>query len=68
MPKATLTFNLPEEQDEFSDSFYGWRYRAALDDLDGWLRNKFKYEDQANISIEEVRRKLREELDGIPFD
>jgi hypothetical protein len=41
--KATLEFNLPEEQDELDGANNGWKYRAALSELDGDLRSALKY-------------------------
>lgn len=61
--KATLTFNLPEEQEEHYQALYGHRYKLAIDELDRVLRAKYKYEDQRDISIEEVRKMLRDCLE-----
>ena len=43
MPKAILSFNLPEEQEAFDHAREGdsWRYLVCL--LDAWLREQIKY-------------------------
>lgn len=60
--KATLTFSLPEDQEDFEYAQKGALYSFVLDDLDDWLRSKYKYENQTNIKIEEVRSKIVELL------
>lgn len=34
MPIGTLTFNLPEERDDFQMAQHGWKFSAAIWDLD----------------------------------
>ena len=63
MSKAVLEFNLPEERDDFEIAQNGWKYKAALDDLDIWLRSMQKYENKISVSIKAVRDKLRELMD-----
>ena len=58
--KAVLEFDLPEEQEEYKLHMEGPKYSLVLYDLDNFLRNKYKYEDQETITIEEVRNKLTE--------
>jgi hypothetical protein len=58
--KAILEFNLPEDNQEFEYAKNGILYSIVLEELDNWLRNKYKYEDQETITIDEVRAKLRE--------
>lgn len=41
--KATLTFNLPEENDEFYAAINVDRYRSVLNEIGNHLRNKIKY-------------------------
>jgi hypothetical protein len=43
--KGTLEFNLPEDQDDFDTATNGWKYRSVIDDIDGFLRNKLKYDN-----------------------
>ncbi len=67
MPKATLTFNLPDESHEFMDAIYGNSYGSTLRYIDNWLRDLEKYQDKDLVSIEEVRNKLREETECLPL-
>lgn len=60
MPLAKLVFRLPQETEEFLLAQNGGKYKAALDDLDNWLRNLAKYENKKNVTIEAAREKLRE--------
>jgi hypothetical protein len=66
--KATLTFNLPEEDHEYSNAVDGSKMRSVLWDLDQWLRAKLKYEeltdgqyDAYKATRDELRRLLIEE-------
>jgi hypothetical protein len=42
---ATLTFTLPEEQEEFYLAAKGADWRMVVEDMDAHLRSKLKYED-----------------------
>jgi hypothetical protein len=65
--KATLIFNLPEEQDEFEMAQQGWKYRSILDDFRSWLRSQSKHGDKYEFTIDELREKLSE-IEGEYFD
>ena len=56
--KATLEFNLPEDQDDFNYANNGFKYYMALVEMDEWLRAEYKYNDKEEMY--EVREKLRE--------
>ena len=56
--KATLEFNLPEDQDDFNYANNGFNYYMALVEMDEWLRAEYKYND--NEEMYEVREKLRQ--------
>jgi len=43
MPKATLTFSLPEEQSEFETAIQGRQARSALWDIDQACRSLLKH-------------------------
>ena len=45
MPKATLTFNLPEEREEYETATQGAGWKFALDDIMTRLRTMIKYEE-----------------------
>ena len=56
--KATLEFNLPEDQDDFNYANNGFNYYMALVEMDQWLRSEYKYNDKEEMY--EVREKLRQ--------
>lgn len=63
MPKVTLTFKIPEEQEELKIAQDGGKYLYALDELNNYLRKKIKYEEhtEAEYAIyEDIRTKLWE--------
>jgi hypothetical protein len=41
--KATLEFNLPEDQTDYETATFGHRYRGTLEELDRDLRNSCKH-------------------------
>ena len=56
--KATLEFNLPEDQDDFNYANNGFNYYMALVEMDQWLRSEYKYNGKEDMY--EVREKLNE--------
>ena len=56
--KATLEYNLPEEQEDFNHATNGFNYYMALVEMDQWLRAEYKYNN--NEEMYEVREKLRQ--------
>ena len=67
--KATLTFDLPEDNVEFTHAKNGSNYAFIISEFDNWLRNEQKYQGVETICVTEVRDKLREfcEDNGILF-
>jgi hypothetical protein len=62
---ATLTFTLPEEQEEFYLAAKGADWRCALEDMDAYLRSRLKHEDlseDADKALDAARQKLHEFL------
>jgi hypothetical protein len=61
---ATLTFQLPEDQEEFYHAAKGADWRMVVDDLDGYLRGRLKHEDglseEAAKALQATRDKLHE--------
>jgi hypothetical protein len=58
---ATLTFSLPEEQEEFDRAAKGADWRMIVEDMDGWLRSKLKHEEltpEQDAAYEEARKHL----------
>jgi hypothetical protein len=56
--KATIEFNLPEDQEDFNYATNGFNYYHALWEMDQWLRSEYKYNGKEEMY--EVREKLRE--------
>jgi hypothetical protein len=70
MPKATLTFNLDDQDDV--DAHYnainGLAYRLALGEVQTKLRSMLKYEqysDETVKALEEVRQVLFDAREGL---
>jgi hypothetical protein len=63
MPKATLTFNLPEERIEHADAVNGARWRGIVLDINEELRSKIKYGTDAKaVGVYDAFRKWMWEL------
>ena len=45
MPRVTLTFELPMEQEEFTESYHGGEYLSRLREIDEYCRGKLEYQD-----------------------
>jgi hypothetical protein len=62
---ATLTFSLPDEQEEFYHAAKGAEWRMTLEDMDAYLRGRLKHEEltpDADRALDEARQKLHEFL------
>ena len=60
--KATITFTLPEEEDEYINAIEGAKMRVILWDVDQFLRAKMKYEELSDgqyDAFKETREHLR---------
>jgi hypothetical protein len=58
---ATLTFTLPEEQEEFYLAAKGADWRLVLEDMDNYLRGRLKHEDvseDAATALDAARERL----------
>lgn len=58
--EATLKFNLPEENEEFSTAVNAVNYKNALSELNEYLRNEIKWGSDENKS--EIAQEVRDEL------
>ena len=74
--KATLEFNLPEDQDDFELATKGGKWYSIVWEMDQWLRTQYKYmpdeeysEDRYNAYVE-AREKLFELMkeNGVNLD
>ncbi len=61
---ATLTFQLPEEQDEFQTAVDGAKWRLTVQEMDEWLRVKVKHSEGDVSNYDEAREMLHELLAG----
>ena len=68
--KATLEFNLPEDQSDFDLSVNGAKAQSALWEMDQWLRSQYKYMSDAEYSKDkyETYEKCREQLREIMLE
>ena len=60
--KATITFTLPDEEDEYRNAIEGAKMRVILWDVDQFLRAKMKYEELSDgqyDAFKETREHLR---------
>lgn len=64
MPKATLSFNLPEENDDFDLARKAGHLLHVMETLDNYLRSKLKYDytltEEQRALYQEIRDKLTE--------
>jgi Rad3-related DNA helicase len=71
MPRAALTFRLPEEQAEFEAACQASAAKSLLWDLDQHCRSILKYEadphDERSRLAEEIRRMIRE-AEGVTIE
>jgi hypothetical protein len=74
MAKATITFTLPEEQDDFYNAVHAGDYKMVLWDLNQKLRSKLKYDptldDKSADAYQDARDMLHELLNdyGVSLD
>ena len=60
--KATLEFNLPEEQYEFNNAIKGGDWKDVCWDIDQYLRKHIKYDESLSEEQLRVYEGIREEL------
>ncbi len=63
--KAILEFDLPEEAAEHKLALDGGKWMSVCFELDQRLRSLEKHENRDKISVSEVRRLLREEIESL---
>ena len=72
--KATLEFNLPDDQEDFQDAVNGQKWRLMVWDFDQKLRSQLKYNDKLSSEqykvYEEIRDLLWEKIgeEGLSLD
>jgi hypothetical protein len=65
MAKATITFNLPDEQQEFMDAVHASDYKAVIWDLDQKLRSKIRHDESIDNQTELAYQSVRDMLNGL---
>jgi hypothetical protein len=64
MPRAYISFKLPEEKEDHDTALKAFDYKFALSDLEEWLRSIVKYDNESSRTrikvMQEVRDKLHE--------
>lgn len=68
MPRATLSFKLPEEAPEFETASNGGSYKNALWEIDQFLRSKIKYSDGLSETEVKTFQEVRDLLHSILED
>lgn len=69
--KATLEYNLPEDQNYFEDAANGYKYKHILAELDQQLRSFIKYGNQFKTvgeALEHIRLELHNHLKEAKID
>ena len=68
MATVTLSYDQFEEADTLNEALNGWKYRAALSEVDNFLRNQLKHgehSDEVDAHLQKVRDQLYSALDGL---
>ena len=63
--KATLEFNLPEQQHEFEEAIHADEIVSALNNFRYWLRGNIKHGDTIMVSWDEVWQRLHEDFETL---
>ena len=68
--KAILEFSLPEEAAAHRLALDGGKWMSVCHELDQWFRSAQKHGDLKTLKVDEIRKRLYEELDsaGLSFD
>lgn len=70
--KATLEFNLPDDEHEFNMAITGSKWSLVAWDIDQYLRTRMKYEDSISDeqykAVEAARKKLRDIISNYGLD
>ena len=67
--KAILEFNLPEDKEEFDAASKGMDWSILAWDIDQFIRNKIKYEQDREGVLQLVRNELNFQMEekGLTF-
>lgn len=64
MPIATLTFDLPEEDSEFSHASNGWKWRMIVGEILNNIRQDVKYSQDTTEEQKKVLENMRSYIFG----
>lgn len=67
MPRATLTYDLPDDNAEFRAALAGREALIVLHEIDSFCRNKAKYGELAE-AVERLVQEIREMIPGELLD
>ena len=67
--KAILEFNLPEEEEQFDVATKAMDWALLVWDIDQFMRNKIKYDQDTNGVLKLVRERLNFQMEekGLQF-
>tara|TARA_B100000953_G_C17664797_1_gene306613 strand:+ start:192 stop:404 length:213 start_codon:yes stop_codon:yes gene_type:complete len=67
--KAKLEFDLPEDQDQFNVAIKGMDWALLVWDIDQFIRNKIKYEQDRDGILQILRNELNFKMEekGLQF-
>lgn len=65
--KIILEKNIYVDSD-IIDSINGWKWKLCVEDIDEWLRKKYKYDNSLNEDIDEFIEQVRDQIRGILYD
>jgi len=67
--KATLEFNLPEDQEQFNVASKSMDWALLVWHIDEFMRNKIKYEQDRDGALQLVRNELNFQMEekGLQF-
>jgi hypothetical protein len=64
--KATLEFNMPDEEHEFQAALEGMKWKTTMQEFDQYLRDRIKHEEMGDAErsmLKKVRNRLNEMAD-----
>ena len=66
MAEVILKFDSVEEAEDLRSAIDGWKWKRVAWDLDQYLRNKIKYNDDSlSVEVLDALEKVREELNDL---
>lgn len=65
MPKVTLTFKMPEEEQEMRTALEGGKYYSVLWELDQFCRSRVKYDENVPEEGKEAYEAVRGKMNSL---